>query len=234
MRWKSLALEKLRAGALVHGARGHHRRSCAWPAEPLRSGGDVGVGDCESGLVGAFIRDLNATIQPRIYAETQFPASGRDFSRARPQQRSSSFRRAPAASVRHAGIGSRAPEPRLEAHQLVAAKGVIRTRSPAAHGQRRIQSLLSRRSPSNATDQVAGGDARLLRRAAFKHVRDGVSSPCARRANAEHRKPAAFFGARRALPPLSSPTRGRSSIPSCRCEHGSSGSSRVERSQSSK
>src|SRR5436190_23696149 len=62
----------------------------------------------------------------------------------------------------HAGIGVRAPEARLEARQLVAAKGVNPDAlSRAAPGQGRIQSRLSRPQALHRDDQVAGGYARL-------------------------------------------------------------------------
>src|SRR6266581_2200657 len=98
----------------------------------------------------------------------------------------------------HAGIGIRALELRLEAHQLVAAKGVYPDAlSRAALGQGRVQSRLSGPQPVDGDQQVAGGDARLLRRAAFEHVRHGAIITLRSRANAEHREPSSFFRAGR-------------------------------------
>src|SRR6266581_4729470 len=98
----------------------------------------------------------------------------------------------------HAGIGIRALELRLEAHQLVAAKGVYPDAlSRAALGQGRVQSRLSGPQPVDGDQQVAGGDARLLRRAAFEHVRHGAIIALRSRANAEHREPSSFFRAGR-------------------------------------
>src|SRR5438876_5815234 len=104
---------------------------------------------------------------PGFYAETK----------SCERRASASAKQPPADAVRlgeHAGIGVRVREPRLEAHQLVAAKGVYPDAlSRAAFGQRRVQSRLSWPQALHRDDHVAGGDARLLRRAAFEHVRDG-------------------------------------------------------------
>src|SRR2546426_3473062 len=94
----------------------------------------------------------------------------------------------------HAGIGIRALELRLEAHQLVAAKGVYPDAlSRAALGQGRVQSRLSGPQALHRDQQVAGSDSRLLRRAAFEHVRDGGVIALRSRANAEHREPRRVF-----------------------------------------
>ena len=69
--------------------------------------------------------------------------------------------------------------------------------SRAAPGQGRIQSRLSRPQALHRDDQVAGGYARLLRRAAFEHMRDGGVFALRSRANAEHREPRGAFRARR-------------------------------------
>jgi hypothetical protein len=53
-----LALEEhLRAGALVHGARSHHRRAMRVAGNPLGGVGDVGVADSEMAGARAFIPD---------------------------------------------------------------------------------------------------------------------------------------------------------------------------------
>src|SRR5256885_223643 len=98
----------------------------------------------------------------------------------------------------HASIGLRAPEPRLEAHQFVAAKSVYPDAlSRPAPGEGCIQSRPSGPQPVHRDDQVAGGDSGLLRRAAFEHVRDGGVIALRAHAYAEHRKPRSAFRARR-------------------------------------
>src|SRR5437764_14821651 len=73
----------------------------------------------------------------------------------------------------HAGIVIRALEPRLEAHQLVAAKAVNPDAlSCAALGQGRIESRLPWPQSVHSHDHVADSDGRLLSRAAFEHLRD--------------------------------------------------------------
>src|SRR6266571_2842747 len=94
----------------------------------------------------------------------------------------------------HAGIGIRALELRLEAHQLVAAEGVYPDAlSRAALCQGRVQSRLSGPQALQRDQQVAGSDSRLLRRAAFEHVSDGGVIALRSRANAEHREPRSVF-----------------------------------------
>src|SRR6267143_3970301 len=98
----------------------------------------------------------------------------------------------------HAGIGVRTSEPRLEAHQLVAAKSVYPDAlSRAVFGQGRVEARPPGPQALHRDDQVAGGNARFLSGAAFEHVGDGGVLALRPRANAEQREPRGAFRARR-------------------------------------
>src|SRR5256885_9009181 len=94
----------------------------------------------------------------------------------------------------HAGIGIRALEASLESHHLVAAERVDRHRLSGLPLRKRwIQPGLSRAQAIDGDDHIPGSDARLLRRAAFEHVRDGGVIPPPPPTYAEHRQPPRGF-----------------------------------------
>src|SRR5882762_903729 len=157
MRWKFSHLKKTRAPVrsstvreVITGVR------CAWPASRSAAEATSAKLTARAVLSGAFIRagcDGSApdfTPRPGLASAGPQPA---------PEQLSPRAGRL----GQHAGIGVRALELRLEAHQLVAAKGVHPDAlSRAAPGQDRVQSRLSGPQALHRDDQVAGGDARLL------------------------------------------------------------------------